>query len=213
MATHINTTHVGSLPRPKALADLLIARDRGDAVDEAAFEALVATSVRDAVARQVQLGISIESDGEMSKIAYSLYPTQRLNGFGGHAERPPNREQAEFPGWAAQRVPVMQNRPYCQGPISRKPDDGAVERDLRNFRVAVDAAQPAGTFMTAASPGVIATFMPNAYYPSHEAYVNALSEAMRQEYEAIIAAGFDLQLDCPDLASSRNNSYAADTGR
>ena len=211
MASRILTTHVGSLPRPKALAALLIDRDRGKPVDEAAFQEAVTQAVNDAVARQVKLGVDIVSDGEMSKIAYSLYPKERLNGFGGQAPpRSKNRESFDFPGWDAQRVAIMQHRPVCQGPITRKQTD-ALEIDLRNFRAAVNATPPTGTFMTAASPGVIAAFIPNAYYPTHEAYVNALSEAMRPEYEAIVAAGFDLQLDCPDLASSRAGTYAGDT--
>ena len=211
MATRIRTTHVGSLPRPPELAALLIARDRDQPVDEAQLTAAVTTAVRDAVARQVAIGLDVVSDGEMSKIAYSLYPKERLNGFGGQAPpRAKNREAADFPEWSAARFASMQHRPVCQGPISRKPDD-ALAADLRNFRAAVDAAKPNGTFMTAASPGVIASFIPNAYYPSHEAYVNALAEAMRPEYEAIVAAGFDLQVDCPDLASARNGTYAGDT--
>jgi 5-methyltetrahydropteroyltriglutamate--homocysteine methyltransferase len=202
---------VGSLPRPAELRDLLLARDRGEEVDEPAFQVHVQTAVRDVVARQVAAGLDIVSDGEMSKIAYSLYPKERLNGFGGAAPpRARNQEAADFPDWARQRVAVMQNRPACDGPISRKPGD-ALETDLRNFRAAVDAVRPAGTFMTAASPGVIAMFMPNQYYPDHAAYVDAIAEAMRPEYEAIVAAGFDLQLDCPDLAAGRHNSYVADT--
>jgi 5-methyltetrahydropteroyltriglutamate--homocysteine methyltransferase len=207
----IRTTHVGSLPRPPELAALLIARDRGERTDDAAFDALVASAVRDAVAHQVKIGLDIVSDGEMSKLAYSLYPTQRLNGFGGQAPpRAKNREATDFPEWSAARFASMQHRPVCQGPITRKPDD-ALATDLRNFRAAVDAAKPRGTFMTAASPGVIASFIPNTYYPSHEAYVNALAEAMKPEYDAIVAAGFDLQVDCPDLASARNGTFASDT--
>jgi 5-methyltetrahydropteroyltriglutamate--homocysteine methyltransferase len=211
VATRIRTTHVGSLPRPAQLRELLLQRDRGDAVDETAFQALVQDAVRDVVARQVAVGLDIVSDGEMSKIAYSLYPKERLNGFHGTAPpRPRNQEAADFPNWAQSRIAVMQNRPACDGPISRKPDD-ALEIDLRNFRAAVEAARPSGAFMTAASPGVIAMFMPNHYYPTHAAYVNAIAEAMQPEYEAIVAAGFDLQLDCPDLAAARHNSYISDT--
>ncbi len=212
MATRIRTTHVGSLPRPPELAAQLIARDRGERTDEAALAAMISTAVREAVAKQVAIGLDIVSDGEMSKVAYSLYPAQRLTGFGGAAPpRAKNREAADFPEWSAARFASMQHRPMCQGPIAPKPDDGALAADLRNFRAAVDAAKPNGTFMTAASPGVIASFIPNAYYPSHEAYVNALAAAMRPEYEAIVAAGFDLQVDCPDLASARNGTYANDT--
>lgn len=211
MAGRTLTTHVGSLPRPKELAELLIKRDLGEAVDDALFERTLADAVRDVVARQVAAGVDLVSDGEMSKIAYSIYPKERLNGFGGQTKpRGAGPEVAEFPEWAKSRRQVMQRRPVCQGPISVK-DTRALERDLRNFHAAVDAAKPAGAFMTAASPGVIAYFMPNEYYPTHEAYLEAIAAAMQPEYEAIAAAGFTLQLDCPDLALSRHLGYATDS--
>jgi 5-methyltetrahydropteroyltriglutamate--homocysteine methyltransferase len=203
------TTHVGSLPRPPALRTLLLAHDRGEEHDAAELTRATREAVHDAVTRQVQIGIDLVSDGEMGKIAYSLYPKERLAGFAGEAgPRPQSREAADFPDWARQRVPVMQHRPICRGPISLA-STTALRTDIGNFSDAVQAAAPRGAFMTAASPGVIAAFIPNEYYPSHEAYVHALGEAMRAEYEAIVAAGFILQLDCPDLAL-RHNLYATD---
>jgi 5-methyltetrahydropteroyltriglutamate--homocysteine methyltransferase len=207
----ILTTHVGSLPRPKALAELLLDHDAGTPVDEALFAQTLSEGVRDAVRRQVAAGIDVVSDGEMGKIAYSIYPKERLNGFGGQGKpRGAGPEVEDFPEWAKGRRQVMQRRPVCQGPISLK-DDTALRRDLENFRAAVGVAKPHGAFLTAASPGVIAYFMPNEYYPTHDAYLDAIAEAMRPEYEAIVGAGFKLQLDCPDLALSRHLGYASDS--
>lgn len=211
MAERVRTTHVGSLPRPKELVELLIKRNAGEALDVSQFEDVLSRAVHDVVAKQVAAGIDVVSDGEMSKIAYSIYPKDRLTGFSG--ETPPRGagpEVAEFPDWAKSRRQVMAQRPLCRGPVAVK-DTSALEGDLRRFRAAVDAAKPPAAFMTAASPGLIAYFMPNEYYPSHEAYLQALAEAMRPEYEAIVKAGFILQLDCPDLALSRHLGYAGDT--
>jgi 5-methyltetrahydropteroyltriglutamate--homocysteine methyltransferase len=211
MAERILTTHVGSLPRPKALSAMLIARENEEAVDAAAFERELAAAVTAVVARQVEAGVSIVSDGEMSKIAYAVYPKERLTGFGGQSKpRGAGPEVAEFPEWAATRRQVMSKRPVCQGPVAVK-DDAALRTDLRHFRGAVDAARPPGAFLTAASPGLIAYFMQDQYYEDHEAYLHAIAAAMRPEYEAIVAAGFDLQLDCPGLALSRHLGYVSDT--
>jgi 5-methyltetrahydropteroyltriglutamate--homocysteine methyltransferase len=211
MPDRVRTTHVGSLPRPAELAALLIKRNAGETVDEAAFEALLAQTVREVVAKQVEAGIDFVSDGEMSKIAYSIYPKDRLTGFSGQTPpRGAGPEVADFPGWAKSRRQVMAQRPLCTGPVAIK-ETQSLAADLKHFRAAADAAHPAGTFLTAASPGLIAYFMPNEYYPSHEAYLEALAAAMRPEYEAIVEAGFLLQLDCPDLALSRHLGYAGDS--
>jgi len=207
----ILTTHVGSLPRPPALGAMLLAREKGETVDPVAFEAELSAAVRTVVARQVEVGIDVVSDGEMSKIAYAVYPKERLSGFGGEGKpRGAGPEVREFPEWAATRRQVMSKRPVCRGPIAPK-DDAALRADLRHFRDAVEAAKPTGAFLTAASPGLIAYFMQDEYYGDHAAYLEAIAQAMRPEYEAIVAAGFDLQLDCPDLALSRHLGYAADS--
>jgi 5-methyltetrahydropteroyltriglutamate--homocysteine methyltransferase len=204
----IRTTHVGSLPRPADLRDVLVKRNAGDLGDDAAFAALVRQRVHEVVRRQVEAGIDLVSDGEFSKFAYSTYTKERLNGIGGLGEpRTQPLDVLDFPGYAARAPSNWGRLPLCEGPISIK-DTGPLERDLRNFEEAVAAARPVGTFLTAASPGLTASFIQNAYYATHEDYLAALIDVLREEYEAIIAAGFNLQLDCPDLASAKNNAYA-----
>jgi 5-methyltetrahydropteroyltriglutamate--homocysteine methyltransferase len=190
---------------------MLVARENGERVDPALFERDLSAAVDDVVVRQARAGVDIVSDGEMSKIAYAVYPKERLTGFGGQSKpRGAGPEVAEFPEWAATRRQVMSKRPVCEGPVAPK-DGGALQTDLRHFRAAVDVAAPAGAFLTAASPGLIAYFMQDQYYHDHEKYLAAIARAMQPEYEAIVAAGFDLQLDCPDLALSRHLGYASDS--
>jgi 5-methyltetrahydropteroyltriglutamate--homocysteine methyltransferase len=209
-AKRILTTHVGSLPRPDGLRQLLIEREEGRPVDEAALARAAAAGVREVVERQVRTKIDLVNDGEQSKFSYSMYAKERLTGLDGRGgPRRQSRDVEEFPTYAA-RTLGRWHVTVCDGPVTLK-DTKPLESDLRQFRRAVDASKPAGTFLTAASPGVIASFIHNRYYPSHEAYLRALAEAMRPEYEAIVAAGFDLQIDCPDLASARNNTYRDDT--
>ncbi len=204
----ILTTHVGSLPRPTPLRPLLAAKDKGEALDEAQFEAQVKDAVRDTVARQVALGIDLVSDGEMSKVSYSTYVTERISGYSGSGPGTLARDLQDFPEFAKTSSRGLSiRRSLCEAPLAAK-DDRPLKRDLANFRAAVDAARPTGSFLSAASPGVVAYFLRNRYYPSHEAYLGALVPLMRVEYEAIVAAGFDVQLDCPDLAMSRHLGYA-----
>jgi 5-methyltetrahydropteroyltriglutamate--homocysteine methyltransferase len=207
----ILTTHTGSLPRPDDLAELMLARENGQVVDASKLEERVRTAVAETVAQQVQIGIDVVDDGEASKASYSTYVKDRLTGFGGQSERMPNGDAAEFPEWAA-RSAIERNRasvqmPACDGPVSVK-DPQAVHRDIANLKAAIGQTPASDVFMTAVSPGQIARFLPNHYYPSHETYLAALSDAMRSEYRAIVEAGFVLQLDCPDLASGRNNQFA-----
>lgn len=206
----ILTTHVGSLPRPTRIAELLIARERGEPVDEARFERAVTDAVIEALRRQREAGVDHPSDGELGKIGYSTYIQDRLSGFGGHTERKPARDLADYPELRKKLALIMGKQEFrrasCIGPIAVK-DRGPLERDLRIFRAACGATGIKDAFMTAASPGVIAAFQPNAWYPSHEAYLEAIAEAMREEYEAIVAAGFTLQLDCPDLAMARHTGF------
>ncbi len=210
-STHkILTTHTGSLPRPAGLRQLLIDREEGKPVDEAAYQRAVSEGVRAVVAQQVKTGIDLVDDGELSKFSYSMYAKERLTGLEGEGgTRRHSRDVEEFPEFAA-RTRARWQVTACDGPVAVK-DTKPLENDLRNFAEAVRESKPAGTFLTAASPGVIASFIHNRYYPSHEAYIRALGAAMRPEYEAIVAAGFDLQIDCPDLASARNNTYRDDT--
>jgi 5-methyltetrahydropteroyltriglutamate--homocysteine methyltransferase len=210
----ILTTHVGSLPRPAALRDLLLAQNRGEPVDEAALERAIVAAVEEVVARQVAIGIDIVDDGEASKVSYSTYIQERLSGFGAvdpdKLPRERLRDREEFPDYfkatAAASGSATRRRLACVGPVAMQNRE-SLKRDLANFRAAVDKSKPVGTFLTAASPGVIARFHPNLHYAGSMEYRRAVGEAMREEYEAIVAAGFTLQVDCPDLASGKNNIF------
>jgi 5-methyltetrahydropteroyltriglutamate--homocysteine methyltransferase len=208
----ILTTHVGSLPRSGDVVELLYKKDNGEPYDRAAFAAAVAAGVADAVAKQVAAGVDIVSDGETSKVGYSTYIKDRLSGFAGHHPRPPHRDLAPYPELREALARMLGKQSFkragCVGPIALV-DRAAMQVDVDNLRAAL-AAHGAGTteaFMNAASPGVISAFQSNHYYSSHDAYVDAIVEAMKPEYDAIVAAGFILQLDCPDLAMARHTGF------
>jgi 5-methyltetrahydropteroyltriglutamate--homocysteine methyltransferase len=208
----ILTTHTGSLPRPAALLDLLQVGERGTAVNGTAFERQAAEAVRDVVARQRAIGIDLVNDGEQSKPDYSTYIKNRLTGFEGEMEvLPVSRDARDFPDYfAAQRMgSAVSARPCCTAPIAWR-DRAAVDRDIARFKAALSAAGIASdsAFMTAVSPGQAARFLGNRYYQTHEDYLRALAAVLKEEYDAIAAAGFDLQVDCPDLASGWNNQFA-----
>lgn len=199
--SRIRATHVGSLPRPADLVAMLRARAQGEAVDQDRLDARIRETVAAVVDRQVAIGLDVVNDGEAGKPSYSTYVANRLTGFGGEASgAAPPADLVEFPDYAARLRGSMPKRPSCVGPIVYR-GHAELERDLANLRSAVSAAGAGEAFMTAASPGVVAVFHHDRYYPSHEAYVAALADAMQTEYEAIVAAGFLLQLDCPDLAA------------
>lgn len=209
---HIKTTHVGSLPRGEELTPLLLARDAGKPYDAAEFDRVVGAAVDEAVRQQVAAGVSIVSDGELGKVGYSTYMIERLSGFGGHTDRKPAADLAEVPQLAKKLSAIMGSQEFvrasCIGDvklITLQP----LHDDIRRFRAALDkhAAPDTEAFMNAASPGLITAFQVNRHYPSHEAYLAALVDAMREEYETIVNAGFYLQLDCPDLAMSRHTGY------
>jgi len=206
----ILTTHVGSLPRSTAVLEHLYRKESGEPYDRAALAAAVTAGVHDIVARQVAAGIDIVSDGETSKVGYATYIKDRLSGFGGHYPRPPHLDLAPYPELreALTRMIGKQSfqRAACVGPIELV-DREAMHADLANLRAAAAAHGVTEAFMNAASPGVIAAFQSNRYYPSHEAYVDAIVTAMKPEYDAIVAAGFLLQLDCPDLAMARHTGF------
>lgn len=204
----ILTTHTGSLPRPSALAERMIEYSNGTEKDLPGLWDEVASATREVVARQAQIGLDIISDGEFGKASYSGYVKERLTGFEGE---PRNllrnlQDQQDFPDWVRSVMPRVVY-PSCNGPVRLK-DPGAVRRDIANLNAALSGVQVAGVFMSAASPGVIDTFMPTTYYPSDEAYLQDVAAAMRDEYGAIVEAGFVLQVDCPDLAMSRQNRFA-----
>lgn len=208
----IYTTHVGSLPRPEELLVLMRAKVDGQPYDEAALAEKVRVSVMEIVAKQVAAGIDFVSDGEMSKPSYATYVAERLTGFGGEFKGHVAGDLRDYPDYARHLVEVGSVVPSaggacCQGPVAVK-DTRALDEDLTNFRNAVDAAEPFGAFMNAASPGVVSVFQKNDYYPSEDAYIEAVAEALSAEYEAIVAAGFVLQIDSPDLAMGRHLAFA-----
>ncbi len=206
----ILTTHVGSLPRPQALVDWLLKKDHGEPYDPAEYDAAIAAAVDAVVARQVEVGIDVPSDGEASKVSYSTYMMDRLNGFGGDNERRLPLDTAPHPEFRAKlaRMTGVQEfrRAACIGPISVK-DWSSLHTDIANMTAAMKRHGVAEGFMNAASPGLITAFQPNQYYKTHEDYVWALAEVMHEEYEAIVAAGLIVQLDCPDLAMARHIGF------
>jgi 5-methyltetrahydropteroyltriglutamate--homocysteine methyltransferase len=209
----ILTTHTGSLPRPADLVAMLRTREEGRPPAEAALQARVRAAVFDAVRRQAETALSVVNDGEQGRVDYTVYVKDRLTGFEGESAPLPAPDAAEFPEWtemARQFAPPFQRRPACTGPIAWK-DWPAVERDIVNLADATAAGPAAEVFMTSPSPGQIARFLQNRYYPSDEAYLYAVAEVMRREYEAIAGAGFVLQVDCPDLALGRHTQFAHPT--
>ncbi len=210
MTNRILTTHVGSLPRSAAVTDLVFAQERGEAVNADTFNHVIGAAVDDAVKRQVASGIDLVSDGEMSKISYATYIKDRITGFDGDSPRSAPKDLEMFPSFLERQskgggTPTYR-RPKCVGPIALK-TLAPLEDDLAHMASAMALHQPTGGFMNSASAGVIALFQPNEHYPSQDAYLEALAEAMRPEYEAIVAAGLYLQLDSPDLGLGRHMMY------
>ncbi len=206
----ILTTHVGSLPRPQDVVDLLFAQDRGESYDPAQFEATMARAVSEVVAKQAECGVDIVSDGEMSKISYATYIRHRLTGFEGDSARPTPSDIDAIPAYRDKLVKeghsATYKRPVCRGPVKVK-DLSALHADIARMKAGLSKAGIEEGFMNAVSPGTIAVFQPNEYYPSHEAYMSALADAMREEYETIVKSGLLLQLDCPDLAMGRHSRF------
>lgn len=205
----ILTTHVGSLPRGDELVPLLLARDHGKPYSMAEFDRKVQAAVDDAVARQVEVGLSVLSDGELGKVGYSTYITERLSGFGGNVTRKPALDLAPLPQLRKKLAAIMGDQEFvrasCVAPVKLKNLEPCRD-DIRRFQNSLRGRGVKG-FLNAASPGLITAFQPNAYYPNHEAYLADLVEAMRPEYTAIAASGLQLQLDCPDLAMSRHTGF------
>ena len=216
MAQRILTTHVGSLPRPERVVTQLFAQDSGMNYDAAEFDRTMAAEVADVVARQAKSRVDVVSDGEMSKISYATYIRHRLTGFElGEMPRAVPRDLDDFPDFKERLAKLgatpKYQRPLCTGPIAVK-DLSGLHKDIANLQAACVAAAAPGqpplrAFMNSASPGVIAVFQPNKYYASTELYLQALADAMATEYEAIVAAGLDLQIDAPDLAMGRHIKF------
>ncbi len=206
----ILTTHVGSLPRPDGLADMLIAREAGEEVSDAQFDAAAEQAVRDVVRKQVACGVDIVSDGEMAKIGYSTYIKDRCSGFSGDSPRKPPADLERFPAFmqltASRNQAPPIRRPTCTGEIAVR-DRRPLNKDIAHFQAALASSGAVEGFLNASSPGVISAFLPNSYYATEQDYLEALGLAMREEYETIHAAGFVIQLDCPDLAMARHTQY------
>lgn len=212
-ADRILTTHVGSLPRPDKLIELMFAKANGDPVDQVLLEKTTQAAVDEVVGHQHEAGIDVVSDGEMSKPSYATYVTERLTGFGGTSNLPKLSDILEYPNVSSQYFndPGVQslnkNRPACDGPVASRGTVDA-QKDIAHFRHAQHLAPPVEAFMNAASPGVVSMFLGNTYYPAERDFLWAVAEAMKPEYEAIINAGYLLQLDCPDLAMTRHREFA-----
>jgi len=205
------TTHTGSLPRPESLIRTMFAKEEGVPVEPAALAAEIRAAVAGVVTKQAEAGIDLVNDGEMSKPSYATYVKDRLSGFGGSGNTFVYQDLAAFPN-LANRVfsdPGRSRRktPACNGPIAIA-DPQAPLADIDNVKAALAQVNTAGAFLSAASPGVISLFFRNDHYPTQEAYLFAIAEAMRNEYEAIAGAGITLQIDCPDLAMGRHIQYA-----
>ena len=206
------TTHTGSLPRPDDLIRAMFAREEGVPVDAAALGARIRSAVAEAVKKQVAAGIDIVNDGEFSKPSYATYVKDRLSGFDGTSQPLQYQDLVDFPGMA-RRVfgdpgRARRRTPACTGPITVR-DVRAAQTDIENLKAALGQAKAEGAFLTAASPGVVSLFFRNDHYPTHEAYLFAIADAMKHEYEAVAQAGFVLQVDCPDLAMGRHIQFAS----
>ncbi len=210
----ILTTHTGSLPRSASLMDIILRREKGEAIEPMTFEAATAKAVDDVVAQQVACGVDIVSDGEMSKPSYTTYIRHRAEGIAPDpraAEKGRDimigRDLLAHPDFANRRRNFSDSPfPGCVGPLKYK-DKSALDRDLAHLKAAAAKSKPADVFMTAPSPGILTRFIINLHYPTEEAYVEALAEMLKTEYRAIVEAGFVLQIDAPDLGSCRNNQY------
>jgi 5-methyltetrahydropteroyltriglutamate--homocysteine methyltransferase len=201
------TTHVGSLPRTQEVVDYIFAREKGDAYDAAAFDVAMTKAVDETVAKQVASGVDIVRDGETSKISYAPYVKDRYTGFDGDSPRNAPGDLKLFPGFlkrlAEDGGTPQYARPMCVGEVKSK-GQGELEKDIANLKAAMASHDVERGFMNAASPGVISLFLQNNHYKTRDAYLAALADAMKAEYETIVASGLDLQLDCPDLALSKH---------
>jgi len=204
-------THVGSLPRPQAVVDMLAQREAGEPIDEDAFYLRMRDAVAEVVRRQRAVGVDVVSDGEQAKVGYANYLRDRFSGFSGESAAVRGADLEDFPEYLARLLKrregaVKIHRPCCTAEI-RLRNERPLREDISNLQAALHSSGAEEAFMNAASPGVVAVFQPNRYYTSQSAYLEALAEAMRHEYRSIIDAGFVLQIDCPDLAMGRHVTY------
>lgn len=203
----ILTSHVGSLPRTQKVVDFIFARENEQPFDQLKFDTAMTVAVGETVAKQVKAGVNIVSDGETSKISYATYVKDRYTGFSGDSPRNAPADLKMFPGFLKRLADgggtPQYSRPMCTGEVKSK-GQGELQKDINNLKVAMAEHGVERGFMNAASPGVISLFLQNDHYKTRDAYLAALADAMREEYETIVASGLDLQLDCPDLALSRH---------
>ena len=209
--SRILTTHVGSLPRTQDVVEFIFARENNKQYIEKDFDKCMRSNVLSTVEKQNIAGIDIVSDGETSKISYATYVKDRYTGFSGDSPRNPPEDLKLFPGFLKRLADdggtPQYARPMCTGEVHSK-GQGELQKDIANLKAAMNANGIGRGFMNAASPGVISLFLQNDYYPTRDAYLAALADAMRDEYETIVASGLDLQLDCPDLALSRHMLFS-----
>ena len=209
--TKILTSHVGSLPRTQDVVDFIFARENGENYDQAAFDNCMSSACNETVRRQVEAGVDIVSDGETSKISYATYVKDRYTGFSGDSPRNAPADLKQFPSFLERLAnsggTPQYARPMCTGEVTSK-GQGELQADIDNLKAGMAAHGATRGFMNAASPGVISLFLQNQHYATREAYLAALADAMKEEYETIVGAGLDLQLDCPDLALSRHMLFA-----
>ena len=209
--SRILTSHVGSLPRSQEVVDLIFARENNQEYDENSFDVCMQNNVLSTVEKQKKAGIDIVSDGETSKISYATYVKDRYTGFSGDSPRNAPEDLKLFPGFLKRLADgggtPQYARPMCTSEVKSK-GQGELQKDISNLKKAMAANEAQRGFMNAASPGVISLFLQNDYYPTRDAYLAALADAMRDEYETIVASGLDLQLDCPDLALSRHMLFS-----
>ena len=209
--TKIPTSHVGSLPRTQDVVDFIFARENGESYDQAAFDNCMSSACNETVRRQVKAGVDIVSDGETSKISYATYVKDRYTGFSGDSPRNAPADLKQFPSFLERLAnsggTPQYARPMCTGEVTSK-GQGELQADIDNLKAGMAAHGATRGFMNAASPGVISLFLQNQHYATREAYLAALADAMKEEYETIFGAGLDLQLDCPDLALSRHMLFA-----
>ena len=209
--TKILTSHVGSLPRTQDVVDFIFARENGESYDQVAFDNCMSSACNETVRRQVEAGVDIVSDGETSKISYATYVKDRYTGFSGDSPRNAPADLKQFPSFLERLAnsggTPQYARPMCTGEVTSK-GHGELQADIDNLKAGMAAHGATRGFMNAASPGVISLFLQNQHYATREAYLAALADAMKEEYETIVGAGLDLQLDCPDLALSRHMLFA-----
>ncbi|WP_282095424.1 cobalamin-independent methionine synthase II family protein [Epibacterium ulvae] len=205
--TKIKTTHVGSLPRPQDVVDFIFARENAQPYDMVASDSCMTAAVAETVRKQAEVGVDIVSDGETSKISYATYVKDRYAGFSGDSPRNAPADLKMFPSFLKRLADgggtPQYARPMCTGEVRSKGQDD-LKKDINNLKSAMADQGLEHGFMNAASPGVVSLFLQNDFYPTRDAYLAALADAMKKEYETIVDAGLDLQLDCPDLALSRH---------